>query len=147
LEPSFPRPTTDLNSGPKVVDATVSPAADEIGWRDAADFSSLTNEDVTFEVRRIRRFHEQLSVATENLLPLRFAYEVRRGTVLSYGAVRPFGYTLTADTTVTGAATQLGPFNDFDVNINAGDLVRIVDSNGNVLDTAEVSFVQANSLS
>lgn len=146
LEPSFPRPTTDLNTGPKVVDLTTTVGLSGIGWRAAGDFSALTGEDVAFEVRRIRRFHEPLSVAVENLRPLRFAYEVRRGTVLSYSAVRPFGFNLTADISVSGSATQLGPFNDVDVNINAGDEVRIVDVSGNVLDTAEVSFVRPNIL-
>ena len=136
LEPSFPRPTRDLGDGEiKVVDAGNSAAGiDRIGMRSAAAFGIATPELVSFTVCRIRRFHDVLDGIGDNLAPLRFAYEIRRGTVASYAAS-----TFTFVATSTG--TQLGGFDEEDVNVNPGDVVRILDVNGDVVDEAEVAVV------
>ena len=134
LEPSMPRAARDLGDGElKVVDAgnTVL-GTDRIGMRPAATFLVPSPEAVAFQVRRIRRFHEILDAIGTNIGPLRYAYEIRTGTVSAYS-----GYTLTA----TGTGTQLGAFTSTDVNINAGDTVRLLDINGTVVDTAEVASV------
>jgi hypothetical protein len=100
--------------------------------RDAATFLIASPEQVSFQVRRIRRFHVALDAVGADMAPLRFAYEIRTGTVASYA-----GSLLTA----TGTGTQLGGFNNADVNVNAGDVVRILDGSGAVVDQAEVAVV------
>lgn len=153
LEPSVPRPVQNLD-GPDfmVVDADNSLlGAGQLGFRSGQDFGILANpapsglgatpEEVTFEVRRVRRWHSVLDDISEQLGKLRFAYEIRRGTVDSFGlGAVPGGvwpYILESS-----GGTQLGPFDDADVNINPGDIVRLIDPvTGEVLDTAEVSGV------
>lgn len=146
LEPSWPRTCRDLaGTAPRVVDARAGLplTAAEVGMRNFGG-----TESVSFQVRRIRRFHEALIDIGNKLLPLRYAYEIRRGTVLTYtAAVAPLtGYVLAADTTAYGTATQVGDFNDVDVNINAGDIVRLLDASGNLVDTAEIASVGSTSL-
>lgn len=141
LEPSWARPTTDLSDGvAKVVDAT-TPAVtiDHVGMRTAATYAVASPEAISFTVRRIRRFHDVLDGIGENLAPLRFAYEVREGTVASYGTTTRL-LVATPDPD-SGGGTQLGGFDDIDVNINPGDEVRVFDGSGNVVDRAEVAAV------
>ena len=152
LEPSFPRPTTNIAdvapfAEPRVVsashtiDATRAPTM--LGTRSLADTTpSYTNayEDVNFYVRRIRRFHGVQDTITEKLDALRFLYEIRRGTFDSYDAATRV---LTASLVPYGTATNLGAFNDTAVNINPGDTVRLLDSNGDLVDTVEVQQVSS----
>ena len=144
VEPSWPQTALNLDDGiAKVIDAAHSPSSltvADIGIPDAALYSGATDETVTFEVRRIRRFHDvQLSIQA-NYEPLKFAFEIRRGTVAAgYGpAPFPFSGFLFA---ASGTGTQLGGFQNVDVNVNAGDVVRLVDSVGNVLDTAIIQQI------
>lgn len=146
LEPSFPRPVTNLNRAiPAVVDATNGTlTTDDIGPRDYGSFDgsgTLSSEDVRFYVRRLRRWHEAQNAVVTGLDPLRFVYEIRRGAVDTGATVAP-----TRDFTATGSGTQLGAFNDPDVNINAGDVLRVfsVDPTTGekaLLDTAEIQKV------
>ena len=143
LEPSFPRPTKNLNQAVShVVDAsTTATGPGMVGVRNASTFGLIGGfEDVTFEVRRIRRFHEVLDNITENLTPLRFAYEIRTGTVLSGTAT-----SLVADTTTWGTATQLGDFTEPDVNVNPGDTVRLFRA-GTLVAQAEVGVLFSSSI-
>lgn len=135
LEPSWPRPAIDIGGAdPLVVDAAHSLTTAQVGLRDAAAFGLGSSEAVYFEVRRIRRFHAVMDAVGANLTPLRYAYEIRRGTVASYTpSTRLF--------VATGAGTQLGSFASVDVNIHAGDEVRILDASGVVVDRAEIASV------
>jgi hypothetical protein len=118
---------------------------DQIGARDYAPFdrtslSPAPQEHVTYTIRRPRRFH-QIQVDIISLIePLRYVYETRRGFMSSYTSATR---TLVADTTVyDGYATNLGAFNNRDVNVNPGDVVRVVNGYGEVLDTAEIQRVE-----
>lgn len=151
LEPSFPRPVQDLtNAVPLVVDDTNGLVADQRGFRSGQDLGILANpapsglaatpEEVEFEIRRVRRWHTALDDIGEQLLALRYAYEIRRGVVTTFGSQvvgpGPWPYVLQADD-----ATQLGAFDLPDVNINSGDRVRLLDADGKVIDEAEVASV------
>ena len=145
LEPSFPRPVTDLSRAtPAVVDAVnTTLTTDDIGPRDYGAFDgsgTLSSENVRFYIRRLRRWHEAQNGVVTGLEPLRYAYEIRRGEAVSYD---PLTRVFTA-----AAGTQLGAFDEPDVNINAGDVLRIVDpTTGEVKDTAEIQKVTgANTL-
>ena len=137
LEPSWPRPTRDLNAlNPKVVDATHTvPNVNHIGMRDAA--FGAGQEDVSFAVRRIRRFHSVLDGIGDNLKPLLYAYEIRTATVDTYTVA-------TRIMTLTGIGTQLGGLFDPDVNVSPGDTVRLLDSSGNMVDEAEIAALLSN---
>ena len=156
LEPTFPRSTVNLSTGhARVVDATHSlpdptPQNDwdrEVGMRDAVVYSTVAIPDeVTFHVRRIRRFHDVLETADKNLMPLRFAYEIRRGIITAYsgdnkqrGQVAAVGFTWIDGHTYTG--TQLGGFATSDVNVNVGDMFRLLDADGNVLEEVRINAV------
>jgi hypothetical protein len=134
-EPSWPRPVRQLDEVvPHVVDAGNSATTDfQIGMRNPTTFLFTSPEPVTFEVRRIRRFHDALEAITGNLEPLRFAYEIRRGEAASYtAATRTF---------VATTPTQFGDFESKDVNIHPGDEVRLLDADGEVVDAAEIAVV------
>lgn len=134
LEPSFPRPTLNLSGvSPRVVDLTHTLPSTQVGMRSSATFGGANPELVSFEVRRIRRFHDLLDGITSNLTPLRFAYEIRTGTVTSWNSA--------TNVFTAAGSTQLGSFDNADVNINPGDIVRVLDGNGVLLDSAEVASV------
>ncbi len=143
LEPSFPRPVTDLSRAtPAVVDATNGTlTTDDIGPRDYGAFDGsgvLSSEDVRFYIRRLRRWHEAQNAVVSGLEPLRYAYEIRRGEFTSYdSSTRVF---------TSAAGTQLGAFDDPDVNVNAGDVLRVFSVSPTtgekvLIDTAEVQKV------
>lgn len=135
LEPSFPRPVFDLSAtAAHIVDQSHSLLASEVGFRTGASFGlPVGPEAIHFEVRRIRRFHEVQDDLGNNLQPLRYVYETRRGTVTGYTVdIKQVG-TITAL-----GSTQLGGFNDANVNIHAGDLFRIYDTDGTLLEYAEI---------
>lgn len=136
IEPTMPRPTTDLGNGEvKIVDAGHTASATAlVGMRSPASFGLASSETVAFTVRRIRRFHDVLEAVGDNLDALRYAYEVRTGVVASYTAS-------TATLVAAGSGTQLGAFTAEDVNVNPGDLIRLLDGDGVVVDTAEVGVV------
>ena len=140
LEPSWPRPARNLGTVfPKVVDATHTiPALVDIGMRNAIFFGlPLAQEDVSFTVRRIRRFHSLLDGIGDNLKPLRYAYEIRTGTVDTYTAA-------TRNMVLTGDGTQLGGLWDRDVNVTPGDTVRLLDNSGALVDEAEIAALISN---
>jgi len=143
IEPSWARPTRPINDfNAHVVDASRSVNyAYQVGMRNPGDYLLPGSEVVSFTVRRIRRFHQPLQKAADNLTPLRFAYEIRVGVVSSYVDSGFLGKRLDADVSVFGFATQLGDFNDPNVNIHAGDQVRLLGVGGSVLDIAEVASV------
>lgn len=143
LETSWPRPVTNLGLlFPHVVAASwpLTGQTGQVGSRDFSDFtgSAVYSESVHFYVRRIRRFHEAQAQISNNLELLKYTFEMRRGDFLSYTAATR---TFTAGTATYGEATNVGPFTDPLVNINAGDLLRVLDADGNLLDTAEVQKV------
>lgn len=136
FEPSTPTPVQDLGDGLlKVVDASNSGTGLLVGMRDPSSFGGSATEAVTFEVRRIRRWHALTLDISSNLSPLRFAYEIREGTSWSYDAgTRVF---------TAAGGTQLGDFEDADVNVSVGDAVRVLDGEGVVLSQAEVAVIQS----
>lgn len=144
LEPSFPRPTQDLSAvTARVVCADNSVGSvDEIGIRDAATYNggAADYEEIRFFVRRIRRWHEQQEAVVEAVSPLRYLYETRRGVMASYDTSTRV---VTADPAVFGTATQLGDFTHPLLNVNAGDVFRVVSAtDGRLLDTAEIQKVE-----
>jgi hypothetical protein len=145
LEPSWPRPTLNLvGNEARVVDASHSVAASSIGFRDGVVFGESAVEGVTWEVRRIRRFHEVLRSVGELLGPLRYVYETRRGTVSAYGplAVGPDA-TVNPFVVTSAGGTQLGAFNDELVNINPGDSFRLLAADGTLLDEVEIGGIES----
>lgn len=179
FEPSVPRTCLNLAPVPdyvRVVDKDHSlpdpllAASDqerELWMRDANTYrvsGSLPNvpDEVQFTVRRIRRFHA-VGGSAENLLPLRYAYEIRRGfitsrteTLTGCDIVTASNFTMDWETTKPGGApkaqdlwsdgltysgTNLGFFFDQDVNIHAGDMFRLLDANGDVVDEVPIIAV------
>lgn len=175
LEPTFPRSSMSLTAiYEHIVDAThsfpnpsiMSDWHRDIGMRDSQEYYTpvvVPNPDeVTFEVRRIRRFHDVLNIADQNLAPLRFAYEIRRGIISGYtigdkqngnvtanftmnwNTAHP-GFPLAPDVWNDGkvyAGTNLGGFDNGDVNIHPGDLFRLLDEHGVVQEEVRVESVQ-----
>ena len=144
LEPSIPIPVGNLGQlEPHVVaDSYTLSTLDQIGLRNYDDFNTVAvgSEDVRFTVRRIRRFHEQADEIVAGLDPLRYAYEIRRGEVSGYTAATREFVALTGGT--YAEATNLGAFSNPDVNVNSGDVLRVIDpATGEVTDTAEVQKV------
>lgn len=146
LEPSWVKPALDLSGAlARVVDAGHSVAASDIGYRDPATFGEADPEPIRFEVRRIRRFHDVLSDIGQLLGPLRYVYQIRRGTVTAFGSAPVstesfvYPYVITADD-----ATNLGPFNDDFVNVNPGDIFRLFDDDGTtLLDEVEIGGIES----
>jgi len=146
LEPSWPRPTLDLaGANERIVDAAHSVPAGAIGFRNETLFGEPGPvEAVGWEVRRVRRFHEELEAVGELLGPLRYVYETRSGVVTGYGEDQvgpdlvdyPF-------VVIASAGTNLGPFNDELVNVNPGDTFRLLDDDGTLLDEVEIGGVQS----
>ena len=148
LEPSFPRPVTDLAlANPHVVsDGNPLPGQPEqVGHRNFSDFDTsgggALEEEVHFYVRRIRRFHEVQTSISSNIELLKYVYEMRKGDFSSYdSSTRVF----TAGTGTYGTATNVGDFDSPEVNIHAGDLLRVLDENRNLIDQAEIQVVTSN---
>jgi hypothetical protein len=145
LEPSWPRPTLNLSGADeRVVDAGNSVPLAAIGFRDPTAFGEAADEPVTWEIRRIRRFHNVLSNVGELLGPLRYVYQIRRGTITAFGtkvigpSATPYPFVVTS----TGG-TQLGGFDDDLVNVNPGDVFRLLDDDGiTVLDEIEIGGIE-----
>jgi len=149
LEPSFPLPTANLHlTAPRVVAASYGALTTaDVGTRNVHDYTptgspNLDNEGVHYFVRRVRRWHDAQNEIISGLDPLRFAYEIRRGVTASYSTAST-SRTFVADLATYGAATNLGAFTNEDVNIHAGDMLRVFDSTtGLLLDTAEIESVE-----
>lgn len=144
LEPSIPRPVQDyLGPNAKVVDATHSLAVNQIGFRDGPSYGALiTPEQVTFEVRRIRRFQDVLSEIGENLHSLRYLYQIRRGTITGYGP-KPVGpKQMVWPFVLEAQGTNLGGFLDPKVNIHPQDRLRVIGEDGNLLEEIEIVAIE-----
>lgn len=160
VEPSFPTTANDLGlARVNVVDAANSLAAGEVGVRSFASYCAATPpaggrlwEFAQVEVRRIRRFHDLLSLAADSLRALRFVYEIRRGIVAgltttgsaSLLAAEPVDTQRIPQPLVGGTATQLGDFTLPDLNVNGGDTVRFLDANGVVFAESDVLSVETD---
>ena len=132
FEPSIPLQALDLNgTEEKVVDATHSLTS--IGMRSAntATSGAQDYEQVQFEVSRVRRWNGSTEQIDETIKRLPFVYEIRRCEMLA---------TTTADTIISNG-TQLGGFTDELVNVNSGDLVRIINSAGELVEEVLVEEV------
>ena len=158
VEPSFPRSDNDLGStGINIVDAANSLTSTKIGNRVISEYTSgfapvignPLSELCQIEIKRVRRFHginEQVSNSLQNL---RYPYEIRRGIVLSTSTTSgvttvvatPVDSEYAPQPIVGGKATQLGDFTNPAVNINPGDELRILDTNGNVIVKAVISGI------
>ena len=163
-EPSLPKFglgfDLDPASDPNVVDATRSMGATDVGM-----INPTLAEGVTLEVRRVRRWHGAQNGINDALAPLRYAYEIRRGIITSFTRNEQQVGTLTAanfamnwsaanpglphiadvwNTGETGLnGTNLGPFTSEDVNINPGDIVRILGSTaGDIYEVLAEGVVQ-----
>jgi len=178
FEPSVPRAVADrAQDFVHVVDRDHSvpdPVAEDdwdrvIGSREANAYNPAAvvsaPEMVQFEIRRIRRFHDVAEVE-QNLKPLRYAYEIRRGMITSYtqddkqtGFVTAESFTMNWETVkpagapkandawndgLTHTGTNLGPFTDPDVNIHPGDMFRLLDEDGVAVEEARVVSVLGN---
>jgi len=181
LEPSVPRTCLNLDAPhAHIVDAShvlPNPALGgtddwdrEIGMRNIKEYDPTgagtfsDPDEITFEVRRIRRFHT--SEVALNFQALRYAYEIRRGFISLYstssqqrGAVEASQFTMNWTSPVGGVkaqdvwddgtgphdGTNLGPFTSEDVNIHAGDVFRLLDENGALLDSVEISSITSDS--
>jgi hypothetical protein len=136
FEPSFARPVTDLGQAvPHVVAAShTATSANQIGLRDYNPFVSVAvgYEDVHFYVRRVRRWHQQQNQLVDQLNVLKPVYEIRAGTAASYNAVtRAF----------TSATFNFTSFLLEATNVQAGDTLRILDANGDLVETATIEAV------
>ena len=146
LEPSFPRTGVNLLSAfPHVVDADHTLEDEMVGSRNYDDFTGggINFEQVFFYVRRIRRWHDIQDNLALDIQKLKKVYEIRRGR-LPAGGYAPLTRIYTADTTVPGydgKATNVGDFDDPDVNINPGDFLRVIDNDGTVLERVEIESV------
>jgi len=122
LEPSVPRPVLPLNGTDyRLVDFQSSVAPGVLGFREAAAFGEVDPENVSFEVRRIRRFHPMLTTAGEALAPLPALYRMVRAVGVFYG-VSLVGLANTPNNFVLelgypGALPELQP----------GDVVRVME--------------------
>lgn len=145
LEPTIPRPTQNLGEfTPWVVDADNSLTSARVGFRSSVAFGAPgPTESVSFEVRRIRRFHDVLGQISETLAPLRYVYEIRRGTITFFGAA-PVGEGGTWPYVVTAnGGTNLGAFDDKDVGILPNDTFRLLDDDGTLLEEIEIAAVES----
>ncbi len=154
VEPSVPHSCNDLSlNRVNVVDSVNSLTLAEVGARRLSTYVAAAPpvnnswvEYVQLEIKRPRRFHAVNDALALSLGRLRASYEIRRGivqTLVSSGSI----CTLTAEpvdnhyppvAVVGGHATQLGDFTNPDLNLHVGDVVRFLDSNGEVSDTAEI---------
>ena len=142
LEPSFPRPVTNLGiTEPHLVSrAETAAALSRIGIRNFYEYFNPapppSYEDVHLYVRRIRRFHEVQTQIMGNLELLKPVYETRRGAVQTYSS-----RTVTANTGVYGEATNIGSFSEALTNINPGDEFRLLSASGDLLESVPVEAV------
>lgn len=158
VEPSTPQQPISLDplGAPHVVaDGYNLPLAD-VGMRNLA-----TPETVHFEVRRVRRWHGVQNPLNDVFRPLRFVYEIRRGIVTAFskdpqqfGLVTAAAFQMAWNNLNPGTprapdvwnenngklydGTNLGAFDDRDVNIHPGDMFRVLDDDGKLLGEAEI---------
>jgi hypothetical protein len=139
----------------------------EIGMRNGDEYYTSgaapeIGEEVTFAIRRIRRFHD-VGASLVNLQPLRFTYEIRRGLItgitqqvkqttmvfatrftMNWETIKPAGAPKAPDVWNDGgtySGTNLGGFLSGDVNIHPGDLFRLLDKDGMCVEQIEIQTV------
>ncbi len=138
LEPSFPRPVGDLSQAVPHVVSDTHPAGSlsQVGIRRVQDYAASggTSEAVHFYVRRTRRWHGVQADISTSLTPLKYVYEMRVGEFDDSTSVPALSITI-------AGGTNLGAFNDPLVNIQPGDVFRVVDVNGVLIDSAEIRLV------
>ena len=118
----------------RLVDKNTTPVLlQTIGVRNVS-----VQQRVQYDVKRIRRFHDANNQISANFLPLRYAYETRRGVITAATNNSNQTTTIAAKNYVfpntdpdyfnnkTYTGTQLGGFANLDVNIKAGDLFRVI---------------------
>lgn len=136
LEPSVPIFPYNIGSGySHVVDAGHTLLSSDIEMRDSSSFGVLSpgsTDYVRFEVRRTRRFTE-----SDTTIPdyLRSCYEIRKGTLSGYSQDN------LQRGVVTSSGTQFGDFTHILSAINDGDLFRLMDATGNLVQEVEISTV------
>ena len=131
FEPSIPLSSQDLNgTEEKVVDADHSLTS--IGMRNMSDQVATQDwEEIEYVVSRVRRWNNSTLAIDEAIKRLPYVYEMRRGEILAG---------TTEDTLVTNG-TQLGGFQEELVNVNFGDLVKIYNAQGELVDEAVIEAV------
>ena len=141
LETNCPKPTLDIardrhsvvynetdpyDAGAGIGNPGNDLPPEDVGQRDTLELvdppTFFYSEHVSFRVGRTRRWHNVLLGLSEAMAALRFAYEIRRGTVASYTAGHTFH-----KIELKGPGTQLGPLDNDDVNVNPNDIVRVLD--------------------
>lgn len=144
LEPSWPRPVQNLvSASPRSVDASNSLLATEVGMRTLSDFTGAvlsSPEAVRFEIRRSQRFQSLGESLAETVQGLRSVYEIRRGVVTDYTSLSSQLGVLEAT-----SGTQFGAFDNALNNINAGDVFRLLNIEGVVIEEIEVVGVRNGS--
>ena len=142
LEPTVPTSVFDLGGiQAHVIDSAHTGGllpVSEFGFRGSVAYPSILEpEPVNIEVRRIRRFHEPLQKISSGFGNLRYLNEVRRGVVSVYSTTsNQYGLL-----TTTPQGTNLGGLDESKVNVRAGDLFRLLDVDGNLLEEVEISGV------
>ena len=144
LEPSTPKSVPEIgHTEPYLVQLGNSLSATEIGFRNAKDYvgigetPSILPESITFEVRRVRRWHDQ-----PNLMGWRKLLEVRRGLITSYSGTQLIASGFTWDDGKVYSGTTLGGFDTTEVS--PGHWIRLLD-NGEVVETSYVQKVVSGS--
>lgn len=145
FEPSWPRPVLDYSGvNERIVDASNAVVVNTIGYRDGAVFGENATENISWEIRRTRRFHDVLQNVGELLAPLRFVYEIRRGVITAFGPAPVGPDSFLYPFVITSAGTNLGAFNDNLVNVNPGDVFRLLDDDGvTLLEEVEIGGVES----
>lgn len=139
LEPSVPRPVLPLNGTEhRVVDAqhSVNPAV--LGFRNAALFGEIEPELISFQVKRIRRFHKILQDAGKVLEPLRQIHQMRTAVVQSFGP-GPAGF---ATSPYVVELNSVEPVGLTQAGVQPGDLLRVLGPDGVPLAVGKIAGVQ-----
>jgi hypothetical protein len=169
LEPSFPLPVLNMGTNyAHVVDDNNNMDDADVGVRNKELFYAANQDDITglpeevdFEIRRCRRWHEAQIEVSSSFEALRFAYEIRRGRITDwseddkgFATVRAESFTMDFNNDVVApwagdvwndlqvyTGTNLGGFLDSNVNIHAGDWFRILDEEGDLIEQHEIAAV------
>jgi hypothetical protein len=139
LEPSLPIFPYNISIGyPHVVDNSHLLILSDINMKDSSSYnvsSPGSTDYVKFEIRRARRFYNDLSDLSPQSV-LRSCFEIRRGTITGYSQDNlQRGVLLTS-------GTQFGDFDHPLSLVNDGDLLRLLDSNGNLIESVEILSVK-----
>jgi hypothetical protein len=137
----------------------------ELGMRDSVSYSMgvapVVPSEIEFTIRRIRRFHSIEGIDLK-LEPLRHVWEIRRGRITAYTSDKQRGVVTARQFTMdfdigrvpgdpktpdvwndgkTYSGTNLGLFTDTDTNIHAGDMFRLLASDGTLLEETRIETI------